>query len=150
MSYISQSKTKGCIFCKIFRERKDAKNLILFRSKYFFVVFNTFPYTNGHVMVVSNRHIKDIDLLNDTELLDMNKCLIRVKKLLQKVIKPQGFNVGLNIGKVAGAGVEKHLHVHLVPRWLGDTNFMPVTSNTKIISQGLKDLYRECKKVLTK
>ncbi len=101
-------------------------------------------------MVVSNRHIKDIDLLNDTELLDMNKCLIRVKKLLQKVIKPQGFNVGLNIGKVAGAGVEKHLHVHLVPRWLGDTNFMPVTSNTKIISQGLKDLYRECKKVLTK
>jgi ATP adenylyltransferase len=92
-------------------------------------------------MIVSNRHIDSLEKLSDDEVLDMNKSLIRIKSILKKALGPQGFNIGMNIGKCAGAGVDKHLHIHLVPRWLGDTNFMPVTGDTKIISQSLGELY---------
>lgn len=99
-------------------------------------------------MVVSNRHIAFLDNLSDSEILDMNKTLIKVKNILKKVLSPSGFNVGINLGKVSGAGVDKHLHIHIVPRWLGDTNFMPVTANTKIVSQSLEALYIQIKKCL--
>ncbi len=99
-------------------------------------------------MVVPSRHVKNMEDLNDTEILDLNKTLIKIKKALQKVLKPEGFNVGINLGKSAGAGVEGHLHIHVVPRWRGDTNFMPVLSNTKIVSQGLDELYTQLKKTL--
>ncbi len=100
-------------------------------------------------MIVSNRHIGSLEKLKDEELLDMNKTLIKMKSLLMRVLKPHGFNVGLNLGRCAGAGIDDHIHIHLVPRWQGDTNFMPVLANTKIVSQSLNELYRQCKKKLT-
>jgi len=93
-------------------------------------------------MVSPNRHIATLGKLRDDELLDLNKTVNVMVRLLKKVLKPHGFNIGINIGEVAGAGIKQHLHVHIVPRWRGDTNFMPVCTNTKIISQGLKELYR--------
>lgn len=99
-------------------------------------------------MIVTNKHINSLEKLGDTELLDINKTLIKVKSILKKILKPDGFNIGINIGKFAGAGVDKHIHTHLVPRWIGDTNFMPVIADTKLISQSLKDLYTKLKKEL--
>jgi len=99
-------------------------------------------------MVVLNRHISSLEKLNDEEILDINKTIIKMIKVLKKILKPQGINIGINIGKIAGAGIENHLHFHIVPRWLGDTNFMPVLSNTKVISQSLRELYNQIKKCL--
>ena len=97
-------------------------------------------------MIVPNRHIKSLEKLKDNELLDMNKSLIKIKSALKRTLNPGGFNIGMNIGNIAGAGIDKHLHMHIVPRWQGDTNFMPVLANTKIISQSLKELYILLKK----
>ena len=108
-------------------------------------MLNIFPYNNGHVMVSPNRHIEDLKALTDSEIKDIFKTLRQVLHLLDKVLKPQGYNVGMNIGKCSGAGVPGHLHLHIVPRWDADTNFMPIISNTKIISQSLGELYRELK-----
>ncbi len=99
-------------------------------------------------MIVTNRHIKSLEKLKDSEILDMNKTLIKIKKVLTSTLKPKGFNIGLNLDKSAGAGIENHLHLHIVPRWIGDTNFMPVLAKTKIISQSLKELYIKLKKQL--
>ena len=99
-------------------------------------------------MIVPYRHLASLEKLSDAEILDMNKTLIKVKRALKKVLKPEGFNIGINIGKIAGAGIAQHIHIHVVPRWAGDTNFMPVLANTKIVSQSLDELYAKLKKVL--
>ena len=99
-------------------------------------------------MVVINRHVKDVTQLSAAEVLDMHQALRKAIAALKKVLKPQGFNLGLNLGKIAGAGIQKHLHLHIVPRWIGDTNFMPVTTGTKVISQSLKNLSQDLKKCL--
>jgi len=99
-------------------------------------------------MVVSNRHARSLEDLKDNEIIALNKMLIKIKTGLTRVLKPDGYNIGINLGKSAGAGIANHLHVHIVPRWIGDTNFMPVMAETKIISQSLKELYRKLKKEL--
>jgi ATP adenylyltransferase len=133
----------GCLFCQSLKSKK--KHYVFIKSKYSFAMLNIFPYNNGHVMVSPNRHIGDLKALTDSEISDMFNTLRQVLYLLDKILKPQGYNVGMNIGKCSGAGVPGHLHVHIVPRWQADTNFMPVISNTKIISQSLDELYRELK-----
>lgn len=148
--YVSNAKRKGCIFCKALKERKDKKNLIVLRGKHSFAILNTFPYNNGHVMIVSNRHIASIEKLKEEELLDINKILLKTLAALKKVLNPAGFNIGMNLGRVSGAGIDKHMHIHIVPRWLGDTNFMPVVAGTKIISQSLNELYAKLKNSLFK
>ncbi len=141
ITYVSKTRTKGCIFCKAFKEKKDRENHIVLRSRHSFAILNTFPYNNGHVMVVSKRHVPSFEGLNEDEILDINKVLKQIMTALKSILKPAGFNVGMNLGKVAGAGIDKHMHIHVVPRWLGDTNFMPVLSDAKIISQSLNELY---------
>lgn len=148
MAYIGQPQDKGCIFCDFYRKRHDGKNLVVMRSRYCFAVFNRFPYSNGHIMVVANRHVKTLEQLRDEELLDTMKVLIKIQSALKKILRPDGFNIGINLGRFAGAGIEKHIHIHIVPRWAGDTNFMPVLANTKIISQSLQDIYRLTKREL--
>ncbi len=150
IKYVQQKKVKGCVFCKIFAEEKDKRNFILFRSQYCFAVLNTFPYNNGHMMIVSNRHVSSLEDLGEQEFLDMNRSLIRLKSILKKILNPDGFNIGINIGKAAGAGVDKHIHIHIVPRWRGDTNFMPVVAETKVVSQSLGELYKKVMDVLKK
>jgi len=148
IKYVSRRKKKGCIFCKALKEKKDKKNFIVLRSKYCFAILNTYPYNNGHIMIVPKRHVKSLEDLEEAELLDMNKALIKIKSTLKKILNPGGFNIGMNIGKVAGAGIANHIHTHIVPRWLGDINYMPVIANTKVVSQSLKELYAGIKKNL--
>ena len=144
INYISSKiKAKDCIFC---RARKTRPNdYVIFKTKKSICLLNIYPYNNGHILISPFRHIADIDLLTDAEILDMFRCLKRAKGLLQKVLKPQGYNIGFNLSRSAGAGITGHLHLHIVPRWVGDTNFMPVISNSKVISQSLDELSRRLK-----
>jgi len=127
----SVDKTRACVFCKIQRQKKDKKNFIFLRSKHSFAVLNIYPYNNGHSLIVPNRHVKDIGKLKRDERED----------LLDRVMMPPGYNIGINLGRIAGAGYPGHVHIHIVPRWSGDVNFMPVVGNTKVISQSLTELY---------
>lgn len=143
MEYISTatSSHKKCVFCKIFTDKNEESNFVVYRSNHCFIVMNIFPYNNGHLLIVTNRHIGSFEHLKDDELYDLIKTSQESTKILKKVLNPHGFNIGMNLGRVAGAGIEKHLHIHIVPRWDGDTNFMPVCSGTKVISQGLRETY---------
>src|SRR3989338_2281521 len=142
-TYVTQliGKTKKCVFCRIIKERKDKKNFIFVRTPYSFAVLNIYPYNNGHALIIPNRHVKDLAKLNKVERVDLMDLLIYTQKLLDKVLKPTGYNVGINLGRFSGAGIPGHLHIHVVPRWRGDVNFMPVTGETKVISQSLQALF---------
>ena len=109
------------------------------------VMLNIYPYNNGHMLISPLRHIRDISQMQEDEILDLFKSLNKAKNLLQKVLSPQGYNIGFNLTRVAGAGITGHLHLHIVPRWVGDTNFMPVVFGTKIISQSLGQLTKKLK-----
>ncbi|MEI8350572.1 MAG: HIT domain-containing protein [Candidatus Omnitrophota bacterium] len=150
IKYVAKTQSKGCVLCRAYKRKNDTKNYIVLRSKYCFVLLNTFPYNNGHIMVVPNRHIASLEFLSTQEMLDMNKTLVTMIRVLRKVLRPHGFNVGINLGRVSGAGIDKHLHMHLVPRWSGDTNFMPVVAHTKVISQSLHSLQGEIKKYVSR
>ena len=141
--YITQTlkKDKGCIFCQILSQNKDKKNFIFARFKYCFAVLNIYPYNNGHVLVMPYRHVNDLSKLNKEESAELLDLLNYTKSLLDELLAPQGYNIGLNIGKAAGAGVPGHIHFHVVPRWKGDVNFMPVVNDTKVVSQSLSALY---------
>ena len=124
-------------------EANDEGNYILHRSELVFVVLNTFPYNSGHLMVVPVRHVGEVEELGEEENLGMMALLQRSIKALKTTYQPDGFNVGMNLGRTAGAGVLHHLHIHIVPRWNGDTNFMPVLAESKVVSQGLRETYNE-------
>jgi len=136
-------KTKGCIFCKISKEKKDKKNYIFARTQHSFAVLNIYPYNNGHALILPYRHAGDLSKLKKVEREDLVALLNYTKRLLDDVLKPHGYNIGMNIGKVAGAGVPGHVHFHIVPRWNGDVNFMPVLEDTKVISQSLRSLHEK-------
>jgi len=140
--YIQAKKTKGCIFCQKPKQKKDDINYIVERKKYVYSLLNIFPYNNGHVLIAPLRHVAELGKLNDGEKLELLDLVIETTKTLKAKLKPHGFNIGMNVGKAAGAGIDSHLHVHVVPRWNADTNFMPVLTETKIISQSLDELYR--------
>lgn len=129
---------KGCIFC-LDDEKEDAERLILFRGQAAFVIMNRYPYSNGHLMVAPYRHIADLGALEPAEVEDMWRLTVLARNVLAEWGKPDGFNVGMNWGRVAGAGVEDHLHQHIVPRWHGDTNFMPVLADVRVIPQHLEE-----------
>jgi ATP adenylyltransferase len=137
-----------CIFCTRLEAANDDKYLILHRGDNAFIIMNLYPYNNGHLMIVPNRHVGDITELDDKELLEISQLINLSVRALQQAINPDGFNIGMNLGRVAGAGIADHLHYHIVPRWNGDTNFMPVLGNTKVISQGLHECYKNLKKAL--
>jgi ATP adenylyltransferase len=128
------------IFTKIAQSSDDIANLVLVRDKSCFALLNSYPYTGGHLMVVPYKQVPDFDDLTDDELADLLKMTRRCQGALRKVMKPDGFNIGVNLGKVAGAGILEHLHIHVVPRWNGDTNFMPLLANTCVLPEALKDV----------
>jgi ATP adenylyltransferase len=125
----------------------DGENLVLWRTENCLVVFNRFPYNNGHLMIAPIRHIPDLDQASDEELLEFMKLARDCKKVLTAAISPHGFNVGINFGRCAGAGLPGHVHIHIVPRWDGDTNFMAVCADTDVISQSLEELYVQLRKL---
>ena len=134
-----------CIFCKLPSE-SDEKALILMRSERTFVLMNRYPYNPGHLMVAPYSHVSSLELLDEEVTKELWLSVNKAIKVLRKALEPDGFNVGVNIGRVAGAGFEDHVHVHIVPRWNGDTNFMPVISDTKVISDSLESMYRKLRK----
>lgn len=137
---------KGCVFCSAPKSKKDKANYIVSRGRHSFSILNIYPYNNGHIMIVPYRHVDDIAKLNDAETFDLIHLLKESQKLLSATMRPDGYNIGLNIGKASGAGLKDHVHIHLVPRWLGDVNFMPVFSSTKVISESLNALYDRLKR----
>lgn len=145
MEYILGEKESGCIFCTRINQDSDKENLILLRGKNNFVIMNKYPYNNGHLMVVPNRHTSEFDSLSDPEKLEMMNLVSKSMNVLKKTVNPDGFNVGMNIGKIAGAGIDDHLHFHIVPRWAADTNFMPVVGQTKVISEELGETWDRLK-----
>jgi ATP adenylyltransferase len=130
-----------CFICRGLAETSDSVNLIAQRTSLSVAVLNRYPYNNGHLLVAPLAHKADLADLSDDELLDLQKTLRVMAAKLTRILKPDGFNIGLNLGRVAGAGLPGHLHWHIVPRWNGDTNFMPVLGDTKVISQSLDALY---------
>jgi ATP adenylyltransferase len=136
------------LFTRIGQSSDDEANYIIARERACFALLNTYPYTGGHLMVVPYKQAQDLDELTDEELLDVIRLTRRCKNALTRVMKPEGFNVGINLGKVAGAGIFEHLHIHVVPRWSGDTNFMPVLANTTVVPQALKELAARLREAL--
>jgi ATP adenylyltransferase len=139
MEYIGKEQPDGCLFCRVLSAppSEDEANLLLWRPAGAIVVLNRFPYNNGHLMVAPLAHVASLTDLDDEQSLQLLQALRRSLAVLEQELKPEGFNVGVNLGKVAGAGIPDHVHVHVVPRWNGDTNFMPVLAETKVINQHL-------------
>lgn len=141
-------KGNDCFICQnLAEQQKDAEHFVLWRTKLSIVVMNRFPYNNGHLLIAPNRHIGSLEQASDEEMLEMTKLIRETQKVLSLAIKPHGFNVGINIGRCGGAGLPEHLHIHIVPRWDGDTNFMDVCGDTKVISQGMTELLEQLKKI---
>lgn len=142
-------KSEECIFCKKLNG-SDEENLVIWRGKSCFAMLNIFPYNNGHLMIAPYRHIASLNDLNEEEKLELMEALSLLIEVLREALKCHGFNIGMNIGRVAGAGVPDHIHLHIVPRWEGDTNFMPVIGETKVIPQSLSATYQLLKATLEK
>ncbi|MGH8016133.1 MAG: HIT family protein [Candidatus Zixiibacteriota bacterium] len=141
--FILKEKEKGCVFCKRLRAKDSVKNLIVYRGRKAFVILNKFPYNAGHAMVVPIRHVGHVENFRSDEAKELFELIQKTVLVIKKVLKPSSMNLGMNLGKSSGAGVPGHLHMHIVPRWVGDTNFMPVTSDTKVISFPLGPIYKE-------
>lgn len=136
----------GCIFCDYPLADRDDENLVLFRGEYAFVIMNLFPYNSGHLMVVPYVHTKELEDLTPAASAEIISLLAKSKKVLSDTLSAQGFNIGVNLGKVAGAGIDDHIHFHIVPRWNGDTNFMPVFADIKVVPEEIRKTYQKLKK----
>lgn len=142
MIYVTQAeKSEGCIFCDFPKEDRDAERKIVYRGKTAFVIMNAFPYNPGHLMVAPYRHTADFEALDPEEIAEMGALAQKALRVIKATMSPHGFNLGMNLGRVAGAGIDAHLHLHIVPRWNGDTNFMPVIAETKTIPEALETTY---------
>jgi ATP adenylyltransferase len=141
-------KEDASVFTLMARSSDDETNLVIARERSCFACLNRYPYNGGHILVLPYKQVPDLNDLTDDELLDLMKLVRRCKDALTQVMKPDGFNIGLNLGKVAGAGIGEHLHWHIVPRWNGDTNFMPVIGGTTVLPEALGDLCRKLRAVL--
>jgi ATP adenylyltransferase len=147
---VQQQESSGCVFCDRIRlpESQDRANLILLRSAHNFVILNLYPYNSAHLMVVPYEHTADLPGLDSETLADMMALAQRMVRVIGAEYKPEGYNLGMNLGKIAGAGVAEHLHMHVVPRWAGDTNFMPVVGSTKVMPELLEQTYERLRERL--
>ena len=141
----SSSKRSGCLFCSLLRDKKDKRNLVLFRTLHHAVILNRYPYTSGHLMVIPFVHKPNLEELDSATRAEMIELTSRCTTILKNIYHPQGFNVGVNIGEAAGAGVKEHVHIHIVPRWKGDTNFMSTVGETRVLPEELESTYERVK-----
>jgi ATP adenylyltransferase len=145
----AQNKPGGCLFCKVLAEHRDGpSNWILFRGQHNFVILNRFPYNSGHIMVVPKHHIDSIAAMSGPQMLEMMELARRCETVLRQLYRPDGLNLGMNLGRSSGAGIEGHLHLHMVPRWSGDTNFMAAINDTRILPESLTSAYRKIRRAL--
>jgi ATP adenylyltransferase len=147
LEYVQGTGSGGCIFC-LGDASDDEARLVLHRGQHCFIIMNRFPYSNGHLMVAPLRHVADPGLLDAAEVAELHRLTTVSREILREVCKAQGFNLGMNLGAVAGAGVTDHLHQHIVPRWAGDTNFMPVFADVRVIPQHLQATCQQLRAVL--
>lgn len=148
MAYVTGSKPRECVFCQMPSESQDAANLILFRGDLCYVMLNRYPYNNGHLMVIPYQHVDTPLALEPAvlaELMDLNNLCLAT---LGECMHPDGYNIGMNLGTPAGAGIKDHIHLHVVPRWTGDTNYMPVIGETRVISESLEATYTKLKQIV--
>ncbi|MDD5190335.1 MAG: HIT domain-containing protein [Dehalococcoidales bacterium] len=145
MEYIKMEKPANCILCDKPGENRDDENRILYHGKYNFVMMNNYPYNPGHLLIAPYRHVSGLDELTSAEMHEHADITQKCLKILKKTFQPKGFNVGVNMGKVAGAGIADHVHSHIVPRWQGDTNFMPVIGDIRVIPEAVDETYRQLK-----
>lgn len=138
----------GSLFTRIAQSNDDEANYVIARDRTCFAVLNRYPYVGGHLMVVPYKEVRDFGGLTDGELLDLMKLTRRCQNALTRAMKPDGFNLGVNLGRVAGAGIEEHLHIHIVPRWNGDTNFMPVLAGTTVVPEALQETAAKLRRAL--
>lgn len=148
MEYIESDKMKECIFCAAVEEEEDSKRHVLYRDENAFIIMNKYPYISGHLMVAPYRHLSEMEELDMEEMAEMMKLAGKCVAALKKGYNPHGFNIGMNVGAVAGAGIENHIHLHVVPRWKGDTNFMPVISGTRVVPESLDATYNKLAKLM--
>jgi ATP adenylyltransferase len=141
MQYIVGPRSDGCILCEKAKGEEDAKNLILARGPFAYVLLNIYPYNSGHLMIAPYRHLECLEILSPEESAEMMAWACKSERILREAFHAEGFNIGVNVGKVAGAGIEDHVHMHVVPRWSADTNFMPVLGETKIIPEYLEQTF---------
>lgn len=134
-------KMKGCIFCQALRLKDDRKALILYRGQHNFIILNKYPYTPGHLMIAPYRHLAKLEAATPESVCEMMNLLQMSLRLLRRRYHPHGFNLGMNLGQCAGAGVANHYHLHVIPRWSGDANFMPLVANTKVVIEDLKTTF---------
>ncbi|MFQ5882636.1 MAG: HIT domain-containing protein [Candidatus Methylomirabilales bacterium] len=141
MQYIVGEKPNVCILCEKAKGEEDAKNLVLARGPFTYVLMNIYPYNSGHLMIAPYRHLECLEKFSPEEMAEMIAWACTSERILREAFQAEGFNIGVNIGKVAGAGIHDHLHMHVVPRWNGDTNFMPVLGETKVVPEHLEETY---------
>ncbi len=146
MKYIKSNKQgDGCIFCSVIEQNNDETNYLIHRGKYAFVILNKYPYTSGHLMVVPYQHSEILSDLNKLTRSEMMELVNKASHIVKEVYEPEGFNIGINMGSAAGAGIADHIHIHVVPRWFGDTNFIPVIGDTRLIPEELDVTYKHIK-----
>ncbi len=145
MRYLYALKKDGCVFCHALKQEDGPENLIAFRGEKSFVILNAFPYTSGHLMVIPYKHASDITELDTETRSEMMELVTKATQVLQTLYHPQGYNIGINMGEAAGAGIAEHIHIHIVPRWNGDTNFMTAVGETRVLPEELSQTYRRVK-----
>lgn len=145
-AFVLSKKEKGCVFCKRFKMKDSVENLVIHRGRKAFVILNKFPYNTGHALVVPNRHVGHLEKMTPEEANEFFELTRLTVKVIKKTLKPQSMNIGMNLGRGSGAGVPGHLHMHIVPRWIGDTNFMPVLGKTNVVSVPLEPVFERLRK----
>ncbi len=141
INYILGEKEQTCLFCRVLEEDKDVENLVLYRGSLAFVIMNLYPYNPGHLMVAPNRHVSELELLSSAEAHEIMDLTQKCVTVLKKTMSPGALNSGFNQGEIAGSSIKEHLHLHVVPRWQGDNNFMPVLADMRIVPQALEETY---------
>lgn len=143
MAYLTNAeKPEGCVFCRKLAEEKDAENLLVHRGRHAAIIMNLYPYNTGHLMVIPYQHVSSTEELDRDTLMEMMELVNLCIRILRRTMRPDGFNVGINIGRAAGAGIAEHVHIHIVPRWTGDSNFLTILGQTRVIPELLEDTYR--------
>ena len=146
-SFSSEPKPSGCVLCEAYDSKDDEASLVVYRGRHAFVLMNRFPYNSGHLMILPIRHTSDFQSLTDGEMSETLELLRASERALAELSRPQGFNIGMNIGRVSGAGIDDHLHWHIVPRWNGDTNFMPTLAEIKVVSENMQEQWKRLSEI---
>jgi ATP adenylyltransferase len=149
-TYVTRNSSPAeCIFCAALAESSDEKNLLLYRAKYNFVILNRYPYSSGHLMIAPNIHVSRLTEIGDADASEMMQLAREAEAILEEVYQPHGINLGMNLGEAAGAGIASHIHLHILPRWIGDSNFMTVVGDTRVIPEALTETYQRLRNRFT-